>query len=45
MELGERVDHIKPVHVNYGGVDDELRAGGESRKKNTAKHFVELNVV
>lgn len=27
MELGEGVDHIKPVHVNDSGVDNQLRAG------------------
>lgn len=27
MEFGEGVDHIKPVHINYSGVYNQLRAG------------------
>lgn len=29
MEFGERVNHIKPVHIYYSGVYDQLRAGCE----------------
>lgn len=29
VEFGEGVDHIKAVHVHYGGVDDELGSGGD----------------
>lgn len=27
MELGEGVDHVKPVHINDSGVYDQLGAG------------------
>lgn len=30
VEFGEGVDHIKSVHVHYGGVDDELGSGGDN---------------
>lgn len=29
VEFCEGVDHIKPVHVHDGGVDDELGSGGD----------------
>lgn len=28
MEFGEGVDHIKPMHIYYSGVDDQLGAVG-----------------
>lgn len=29
VEFREGVDHIKPMHVHYGGVDDELGSVGD----------------
>lgn len=31
MEFAERVDHIKPVHIYYSSVDDQLRPGWRVR--------------
>lgn len=30
VEFREGVDHIKSVHVHYGGVDDELGSVGDN---------------
>lgn len=29
VEFSEGVDHVKPMHVHYGGVDDELGSVGD----------------
>lgn len=47
VEFREGVDHIKSVHVHYGGVDDELGSGGDNgqgekqfgRKNDTRRRF------